>query len=454
MPFTSINPANGESFSTTPSWSEGDIERALSQVSASSKAWKANSYDQRANYMREAAKVLRKNKAQLSQLISLEMGKLLSEANGEVEKSALGLEHYADNAERFLTPEVIQSDASKSYVTYQPLGTIFAIMPWNFPFWQVFRFIAPALMAGNTAILKHASNVPLCALAIEQCFVEAGVPENIFRSFMINSSQVAPIIADSRIHAVTITGSTPAGQSVAAQAGKHLKKSVLELGGSDPFIVLEDADLTMAIKSAITSRYMNCGQSCIAAKRFIVVDKVADQFIDQFKIAVESLKFGDPSLPETSLAPMARHDLRDELHKQVMSAVSQGAHIVTGCTPIDHPGAFYTPSIFTNIDKNNLAYSEELFGPVASIFRAKNEAEAVSIANDSQFGLGGSVWTQDSERGENVALKLECGSAFVNGMVKSDPRLPFGGIKTSGYGRELSHEGIKEFVNTKTIWIK
>ncbi len=454
MSFISINPANGETLATFPIWSEAEIEANLTKISAKTNVWAGYSFQQRANYMRETAIVLRKNKLQLSQLISLEMGKLLKESDAEVEKSALGLEFYAEHAEAFLTPQHIKSDASKSYVTYQPLGTVLAIMPWNFPFWQVLRFAAPALMAGNTAILKHASNVPQCALAIENCFIEAGVPENVFRTFMITSSQVAPLIADSRVHAVTLTGSTPAGQSVASQAGKYLKKSVLELGGSDPFVVLEDADLDLAVKNAVASRYMNCGQSCIAAKRFIVIDEIADRFLEKFTFAVNALKTGDPLMPETTLAPLARYDLRDELHQQIETALSQGANIVAGCHPIEGPGAFYAPSIIDNVDSGNSAYREELFGPVATVLRAKNEAEAINIANDTPFGLGGSVWTKVSARGEQFALQLECGSAFVNGMVKSDPRLPFGGIKTSGYGRELSHEGIKEFVNTKTIWVR
>jgi len=454
VPFNSINPANGEILDSYPNWSDAEIESSLAKVSIGAKNWANTRFEQRANYMRATAEVLRKNKSQLSQTISLEMGKLLKEAEAEVEKSALGLEFYADHAEQFLAPQMIKSDASKSYVAYQPLGCVLAIMPWNFPLWQVFRFAAPALMAGNTAILKHASNVPQCALAIENCFIEAGLPEDIFRSFMITSSQVAPLIADPRIHAVTITGSTPAGSSVASQAGKHLKKSVLELGGSDPFIVLNDADLDLAVKNAVASRYMNCGQSCIAAKRFIVVNTIADQFLEKFTAAVEELTPGDPQNAETKLAPMARHDLRDELHTQVETAISQGANVVTGCQPIEGPGAFYTPSIIDNIDKYNLAYSDELFGPVATVIRVQDDAEAVSVANDTEFGLGGSIWTRDNTRGEQIALQLESGSAFVNGMVKSDPRLPFGGIKTSGYGRELSHEGIKEFVNTKTIWIR
>ena len=454
MSFASINPATDETLATISAWQEKDIESNLQKVSAAHTGWVKTSFTQRAKYVRNAASILRKNKSQLSQLISQEMGKLLKEAEAEVEKSALGLEFYADHAEAFLTPHSIKSDASNSYVAFQPLGTVLAIMPWNFPFWQVFRFAAPALMAGNTAILKHASNVPQCALAIENCFIEAGVPENVFRTFMIRASQVADVIADSRVHAVTLTGSTPAGQSVAAQAGKYLKKSVLELGGSDPFVVLEDADLETAVTNAVASRYLNCGQSCIAAKRFIVVDKIADQFLEKFVTVVEALTPGDPLDEKTSLAPMARGDLRDELHQQVENALAQGARAVTGCKPIDGPGAFYSASIIDHLEPNNSAYYEELFGPVATIFRVKDEAEALRTANDTPFGLGGSVWTQDAKRGEQFALQLQCGSAFVNGMVKSDPRLPFGGIKTSGYGRELAQEGIKEFVNTKTIWIK
>jgi len=453
MAYISCNPATDEEHSRYTLWTAQEIESNLSKVSAAYKPWSSLSFEDRASFMRKAASELRQQKSELSRLVCEEMGKLIGEAEAEVEKSALGLEFYADHAAEFLQDESIKSDASLSFVSYQSMGTVLAIMPWNFPLWQVFRFAAPALMAGNTAILKHASNVPRCAIAIENIFIRAGFPENCFRTFIISSSQVKGLIDDRRVHAVTITGSTPAGKSVASNAGNALKKSVLELGGSDPFVVLEDANLDKAVDIGVKSRYMNCGQSCIAAKRFILVDKIADEFLDKFKNAVENLSFGNPLDKNTTLAPMARRDLREELHDQVLRCIAHKAEAVTGCKVVEGPGAFYEPSIIDNIDSDNPAYHEELFGPVATIIRAKNEDEALRIANDTEFGLGGSVWTNDFERGKNFALQLECGNAFVNGMVKSDPRLPFGGMKTSGYGRELSRHGIQEFVNVKTIWV-
>jgi succinate-semialdehyde dehydrogenase/glutarate-semialdehyde dehydrogenase len=382
------------------------------------------------------------------------MGKPIREARAEIEKSALGCEYYADAAPDFLADELIESDAGRSLVAYQPLGTVLAIMPWNFPFWQVFRFAAPALAAGNTGLLKHASNVPQCALAIERVFTEAGFPDGVFMSLMIPSSQVAHLIGDRRVHAVTLTGSEPAGRQVAAAAGSHIKKSVLELGGSDAFVVLEDADLEAAVATAVISRFLNTGQSCIAAKRFIVVEAVAEDFLARFKAGAEALVVGDPLQESTQLGPLARVDLRDELHQQVVESITQGAVAVTGCNPEPGAGAYYQASILDRVKPGVRAYHEELFGPVASVIRALDEEDAVRIANDTDFGLGGSVWTRDSARGERVARQLQCGCAFVNGLVKSDPRLPFGGVRHSGYGRELSRLGIHEFVNAKTLWIR
>ena len=454
MSFTVINPATGEQVTEVPAWSDAQVDEALAQVASVTPQWAATPIDQRAELMKQAAQVIRDNLAHYAGIITQEMGKLLAEAKGEMEKCAWVCEYYAENAASFLQDEPIESDAGKSYVAYLPLGTVLAVMPWNFPFWQVFRFAAPALMAGNTGLLKHASNVPQCALAIEEIFNKAGFPAGSFRTLMIRASQVQRGIEDKRVHAVTLTGSEPAGRQVAATASNMIKKSVLELGGSDAFIVLEDADLDLAAKGAVTSRFLNAGQSCIAAKRFIVVDAIAEDFIARFKAGVEALQAGDPMDDSTSLAPMARSDLRDELHQQVKDTLDAGADAVTGCEPIDGPGAWYKASILDRVEPGMRAYSEELFGPVAIVIRARDESDALRIANESDFGLGGSVWTQDSARGEQVARQMQSGCTFVNGFVKSDPRLPFGGVKRSGYGRELSHHGIKEFVNAKTIWIR
>jgi len=454
MAYQTINPATGEAVQAFASWDKGQLEAALSQVAEATPAWAETDLAERCDLLRRAAGILRDQKDSLARIITLEMGKLLSEAVAEVEKCAVACEYYAENAPRFLADEIIESDAGKSLVAYQPLGTVLAVMPWNFPFWQVFRFVAPALSAGNTGLLKHASNVPQCALAIERVINEAGFPQGVFRTLLIDAVDVAQVIADPRVHAVTLTGSEPAGRKVAACAGENLKKSVLELGGSDAFVVLEDADLDYTVGQAIASRYLNSGQSCIAAKRFIVVDAIADEFVTRFAQAVAELNTGDPVDPQTRLAPMARDDLRAELHRQVKASIDSGANVVTGGKPEEGPGAFYQGTILDNVGPGMPAYDEELFGPVASVIRVKDEDQALSIANSSRFGLGGSVWTQNKERGESFARRLQSGAAFVNGLVKSDPRLPFGGTKASGYGRELSHHGIHEFVNAKTIWIK
>ena len=454
MAFQSINPVTGETLQTFEAWNSEQVEATLQQATAAAPQWAAMPLQERCNLLLKAAEILRGQKDRFAKLITLEMGKLFAESRAEVEKCALGCEYYAHHAAAMLKDEIIATDAGKSYVSYQPLGTILAVMPWNFPFWQVFRFAAPALAAGNTGLLKHASNVPQCALAIEAIFHQAGFPQEVFRSLMIGSADVKAVVEDPRVAAVTLTGSEPAGRSVAAAAGASIKKSVLELGGSDAFIVLEDADLAHTVKNAVASRYMNGGQSCIAAKRFIVVDAIADRFIPAFKSAVEALKPGDPMDSSTTLASLAREDLRAELHRQVQDSIAAGAVALTGCEPMPGIGAFYKPSILDNVEPGMRAYDEELFGPVAIVIRAKDESQALNIANDSRFGLGGSVWTQDIDRGERLARQLQCGSAFVNGLVKSDPRLPFGGVKASGYGRELSHHGLYEFVNAKTVWIK
>jgi succinate-semialdehyde dehydrogenase/glutarate-semialdehyde dehydrogenase len=449
-----VNPLDGRTLAEVDSFTPAVLETALYEASQAATAWSATPIAERCALLQRAAAVLRDHADDFARLMTLEMGKPIAEARAEIEKSARGCEYYATEGPGFLEDEVIASDAGRSLVTYQPLGTVLAVMPWNFPFWQVFRFAAPALVAGNTGLLKHASNVPQCAQAIETVFAEAGFPQGVFRTLMIPSAQVAAVIEDVRVHAVTLTGSEPAGRQVAATAGSQVKKSVLELGGSDPFIVLEDADLDLAVEQAVVSRFLNTGQSCIAAKRFIVVAAIADEFVARFKTAVEAMSMGDPLDETNRLGPMARIDLRDELHEQVVDSLTQGAVAVTGCNPEAGSGAFYQPSIIDHVKPGVRAYREELFGPVATVIRAADEAEAVHIANDTDFGLGGSVWTRDAERGERIARQLQCGCAFVNGMVKSDPRLPFGGVKNSGYGRELSRLGIHEFVNAKTIWIR
>ena len=454
MGFTVVNPTDGVVLAEIPAWDESQIDQALAQVAAITPRWAATPVAERCALMRRAGAELRSRREDLARLMTQEMGKLIGEARGEVEKCAWVCDYNADHAEGMLRNEPCETDASKSYVAFLPLGTVLAVMPWNFPLWQVFRFAAPALCAGNTGVLKHASNVPQCALAIEEVFRAAGFPEGVFRTLMISAAQVQKVIEDARVHAVTLTGSEPAGRKVAAIAGANLKKSVLELGGSDAFIVLEDADLDLTVQNAVASRFLNGGQSCIAAKRFIVVDAVAEDFLARFKAAVEALQPGDPLQEGTTLAPMARSDLRDELHSQVSDSIAAGAVAVTGCAPLPGTGAFYKASIIDQVSPGMRAYHEELFGPVAIVIRARDEDDAVRIANDCPYGLGGSVWTRNTARGEHVALQLQSGASFVNGLVKSDPRLPFGGVKNSGYGRELSHFGLREFVNVKTVWIR
>jgi len=454
MTMETINPATGERLKTLDVWNDRQIEAALADAAVATAGWQASSFAERARLFRNAAAELRNNATHYAGIITLEMGKIAREARAEVEKCASGCEFYAEHAARFLQDETIESDAGASYVAYLPLGTVLAIMPWNFPFWQVFRFAAPSLMAGNTAVLKHASNVPQCALAIEAIFRKAGFPQGVFRTLMISATQTEKIIADPRIHAVTLTGSDAAGRKVAAAAGANLKKSVLELGGSDAFIVLPDADLEQAASVGVASRFLNCGQSCIAAKRFILVESIAESFIELFRNKARALRVGDPARDDTQLGPMARADLRDQLHQQVADSVTAGATFALQGGPAAGPGFFYEPTVIEHVGPGMRAYEEELFGPVAIMIRARDEEAALRIANDNRYGLGGSIWTQDVKKGERLARRIQSGASFVNGLVKSDPRLPFGGIKDSGYGRELSVQGIREFVNAKTIWIK
>ncbi|HHC72774.1 MAG TPA: NAD-dependent succinate-semialdehyde dehydrogenase [Thiotrichales bacterium] len=453
MSIQSVSPLDGTVLRRFEPWDDARLEETLQAVWEASLNWRQETMKNRCHLLRQVAEVLRARREEYARLITLEMGKRIDESRAEVEKCAWVCDFYAEKAPEFLTPRLVSSDAGRSYVTCQPLGPVLAVMPWNFPFWQVMRFAAPAIAAGNVALLKHASNVPQCALALEELFVHAGAPDDLFRTLLVPASRVEAVIADRRVAAVTLTGSEPAGRAVAAAAGRHLKKTVLELGGSDPFIVLEDADLDHTVEAAVTSRFLNGGQSCIAAKRFILVGEVAEPFLERFRERVEALRPGDPMDPATTLPPLARHDLRDELHRQVTESLANGAVAVTGCAPLEGPGAFYQASILDRVAPGMPAWEEELFGPVAIVIRAGDEAEALRIANGSRFGLGGSVWTADCRRGERLALDLECGCAFVNGIVKSDPRLPFGGVKASGYGRELSVEGIREFVNVKTVWL-
>lgn len=454
MAFKSVNPATGQILKTFSTWDQNAIEGALQQAQDASPRWASQPISDRCHLLRAAAQQLRENMESLARLITLEMGKLLTESRAEIEKCAWICEYYAEHTPRFLANEEIENDSSDSYVTLQPLGTVLAIMPWNFPFWQVFRFCAPALAAGNTALLKHASNVPQCARAIEQTLLNAGFPQGVFCTLLVSSAQIAEVISDPRIHAVTLTGSEAAGRKVAECAGRHLKKTVLELGGSDPFIVLADADLEQAVPVAVQSRFINAGQSCIAAKRFIVMEEVADEFIIRLQEALKGLQPGDPLDEQTTLAPLARPDLCQRLHQQVRASIQQGAVAVVGCEPITDSNSYYAPSILDQVRPGMPAFDEELFGPVAAVIRVANESEAVTVANMSRYGLGGSVWSQDVSHAEELALQLQCGAAFVNGLVKSDPRLPFGGVKCSGYGRELSWQGMREFVNQKAVWIK
>ena len=453
MKFTAVNPATGEQLHEYPMWDGARLDQALARSAAASAEWSARPLAARLALLRRAGEVLLRHRDEYAALMSREMGKLLGEARAEIEKCARGCEYYAQHAPALLADEPVASDAAKSFLAYQPLGTLLAIMPWNYPFWQVIRAAAPALAAGNGLLLKHADNVPGCALALAAVFDEAGFPEGVFQTLMIGIPQVESVIRDARIAAVTLTGSERAGRAVGRQAGEVLKKCVLELGGSDAFVVLEDADLAKAAEVGVKSRFQNAGQSCIAAKRFILVDKIAAAFLREFTARAQALRCGDPLDASTTLAPMARFDLRDGLHQQVEDAVKNGAQLLLGGQPLPGKGAFYPATILDGVAPGMRAWTEELFGPVASVIRVPDAEAALAVANGSPYGLGGSVWTRDAGRGEAFARRLQSGSAFVNALVKSDPRLPFGGVKNSGYGRELARHGIHEFVNVKTVWV-
>ncbi len=455
MALETINPATGKVLHTYQQHDEQAVDTLIERAYARYQRWRRTTFAERARLMNQAAGVLEERREKYARLITDEMGKAIRESRSEVDKCAWVCRYYAENAESFLQDEVIATDASRSYVTFAPVGVVLAVMPWNFPFWQVFRFAAPALMAGNVGLLKHASNVPGCALAIEEVFRDAGFPEGAFTTLLIGSRQVERVLDHRRVSAATLTGSEPAGSAVASEAGRRIKKTVLELGGSDAYLILEDADLELAVDACTQSRLLNAGQSCIGAKRFIVIEKVYYSFLSLFLEKMRAAKMGNPGQEDTELGPMARLDLRDQLHDQVERSIEKGAILELGGKVPPGEGAYYPPTVLSNVSPGMAAFDEELFGPVAAVIKVKDEAEAIRLANLSDFGLGAAVFTSDRSRGERIAAEeLEAGCCFVNGLVKSDPRLPFGGIKTSGYGRELSHYGIKEFTNIKTVWIK
>lgn len=454
MSILSKNPATDQVLATFQELTPAQIETKLGSAERAFELWKKVPFAERAIFMNRLAAVFKKNAIHYGELMTREMGKPIKQAVAEAEKCAWVCEFYAEYAEEFLRPESVLTDGSESFVRFDPMGPILAVMPWNFPFWQVARFLAPALMAGNVGLLKHASNVPQCALAIEDACREAGFPEGVFQTLLIGSAHVEDLVKDPRIKAATLTGSEYAGSQLAKHCGEHLKKTVLELGGSDPFIVLPDADLDVACSTAVMARLQNNGQSCIAAKRFIVMKDIADAFTEKFVAGFKAMVVGDPMSQATTIGPLASKKFRDELHAQVEESIEQGAKLVIGGNAVAGPGAFYEPTILTNVMKGMRAYHEELFGPVASIIAVASEDEAIDVANDVPYGLGSSIWTRDTEKAKRLAERIEAGAVFINGMVKSDPRLPFGGVKRSGYGRELSRYGMLEFVNMKSVWVK
>jgi succinate-semialdehyde dehydrogenase / glutarate-semialdehyde dehydrogenase len=453
MAIATINPATGEVIQTFHALSEAEIEKKLQLAVTAFRKERKTTFAERARRMTKAAEILERDKEKYGRLMTLEMGKPIKAAVAEAAKCATGCRYYAENAEKFLKDEMVDTGAKKSFIRYLPIGPILAVMPWNFPFWQVFRFAAPAVMAGNVGLLKHASNVPQCALAIEEIFREAGFPEGVFQTLLIGAQQVDAVLNDPRVVAATLTGSEQAGIQVGMAAAKRIKKVVLELGGSDPFIVMPSADLDTAVETAVQARVQNNGQSCIAAKRFIVADSIAAEFEHKFVKRMENLRVGDPFDEKTELGPLSTADAVRSLDADVKKTVDAGAKVLTGGHPLQLPGNYYAPTVLTNIPKESPAYREEFFGPVASVFRVKNLDEAIQLANDSRFGLGASAWTNDEREREQLVNELEAGMVFINKMVASDPRLPFGGVKHSGHGRELGVNGIREFVNIKTVWI-
>lgn len=446
-----FDPASGDVAGEFSPYPSADVDRILDRAVARQARWKKTSFPERARLLADVAQDLRAQLPELAVTITKEMGKPIHEARAEVEKCALCCEYYSENAQRMLEKKPIKTEADESGIVFDPLGVVLAIMPWNYPLWQFFRFAAPALAAGNAVVLKHASNVPACALAIGRIFERTGAPEGLVNVVLVESEAVAGLLADERIAAVTFTGSTEVGAVVAAEAGRHLKKQVLELGGSDPFIVLKDADIEKAVKAGVKARFINVGQSCVNAKRFIVEDEIADDFIDRYSKAVEALIVGDPMASNTEIGPMARENLRATLHDQVLRSVEHGARIRTGGAPLDRPGYYYSPTVLDRVGPGMAAFEEELFGPVAAIIRVPDREAAIALANDTRFGLGASLWTSDRDYARRALHDIEAGAVFINSIVASDPRLPFGGIKKSGYGRELGSYGLMEFVNVKSF---
>jgi succinate-semialdehyde dehydrogenase / glutarate-semialdehyde dehydrogenase len=454
MAIETVNPSTGERVRAFAELTPREIEERVVRAYAAAALWRRTPMDERLRVVRRAGELLDERKEQYGRLMTLEMGKPIAAAASEAAKCATTCRYYADHAPEFLADERVAVDGERSFVTFEPLGVVLAVMPWNFPFWQVMRFAAPAVAAGNVGLLKHSSNVPQCALALEELFTDAGAPAGVFQTLLIGSKAVAGILADERVAAATLTGSEGAGSSVASTAGKHIKKTVLELGGSDPFIVMPSADLDAAVKAAVSARTINNGQSCIAAKRFIVAESIADEFTRQFVDGMRALRVGDPMDERTDIGPLAMPAIRDDLHDQVQRSVAAGATLALGGKPRDGAGWFYEPTVLTNVPEHAPAFCEETFGPLAAIVRAKDTSDAIRLANATRFGLGASAWTRDARETERFARELAAGSVFVNAIVASDPRFPFGGIKASGYGRELSAFGLREFVNIKTVRIK